>query len=309
MDGKLSKKQRKAQEARQKLKSKKSSKGDEQVDLPEEDIPVDEVQSTKANARAEEEAYAPIDDDKQAKKAAKEQKKIEKADSDKKHKKRKRDEDEEEHKEQQASEEIPGFVKKDALSEAAKNAKKKRKGGEARFITFVGNLPFDITVEGIIKHFNKCGQVPEVRLLTNRTREDGKWQAKSKGAAFLEWDTVDALQKALKYHHTHLGKRSINVELSAGGGGKSKNRLQKINARNADLDTQRAKTYNKKIGPAKEAHKTEMAEQGGKQRDSTTSGVAPKAKPAPSQKTQNDSNNTSKKSTYKPSGANVIPLG
>lgn len=151
--------------------------------------------------------------------------------------------------------------------------------------------------------------MPEVRLLTNKAREDGKWQTKSKGAAFLEWDTVDALQKALKYHHTHLGKRSINVELSAGGGGKSNNRLQKINARNADLDTQRSKIYNKKIGPAKEAHKVEMAEQGGKQRDSTTSGVAPKPKPLPVQKVQKDSDSSSKKSTYKPSGANNIPLG
>lgn len=156
MDGKLSKKQRKAQEARQKLKNKKSSKEDEQVDLPEEDIPVDEV---KPNKVKEEEAYAPLDDDKEAKKVSKEQKKLEKAESDKKQKKRKRNEDEEQQKEQQASEEIPGFVKKDALSEAAKNAKKKRKGGEARFITFVGNLPFDITVEGIIQHFNKCGKL------------------------------------------------------------------------------------------------------------------------------------------------------
>lgn len=79
------------------------------------------------------------------------------------------------------------------------------------------------------------GEVPEVRLLTNKVKDDGKWQAKSKGAAFLEWNTVDALQKALKYHHTHLGKRSINVELSAGGGGKSQNRMQKISARNKDL--------------------------------------------------------------------------
>ncbi|TIB66715.1 hypothetical protein E3Q18_04386 [Wallemia mellicola] len=296
MDGKLNKKQKKAQEARHKLKNKKQSKEVEQKDLPEEDILVD-------NKPIEEEAYAPIDDDKEEKKAQKEKQKLEKAESDKKQKKRKREEEEKD------SEEIPGFVKKNALSEAAKNAKKKRKGGEARFITFVGNLPYDITVEGIVQHFNKCGEVPEVRLLTNKVRDDGKWQAKSKGAAFLEWNTVDALQKALKYHHTHLGKRSINVELSAGGGGKSQNRMQKISARNKDLDVQRSKIYNKKIGPAKEAHKAEMAEKGGKARDSTTSGAAPKPKPAPAYKAQAQAQSVPSKSTYKPSGANNIPLG
>lgn len=144
MDGKLNKKQKKAQEARHKLKNKKQSKEVEQKDLPEEDILVD-------NKPIEEEAYAPIDDDKEEKKAQKEKQKLEKAESDKKQKKRKREEEEKD------SEEIPGFVKKNALSEAAKNAKKKRKGGEARFITFVGNLPYDITVEGIVQHFNKCG--------------------------------------------------------------------------------------------------------------------------------------------------------
>lgn len=146
MDGKLNKKQKKAQEARHKLKNKKQSKEVEQKDLPEEDILVD-------NKPIEEEVYAPIDDDKEDKKAQKERKKVEKAESDKKQKKRKREEDED-----KSSEEIPGFVKKNALSEAAKNAKKKRKGGEARFITFVGNLPYDITVEGIVQHFNKCGK-------------------------------------------------------------------------------------------------------------------------------------------------------
>jgi nucleolar protein 6 len=63
--------------------------------------------------------------------------------------------------------------------------------------------------------------------------------AKSKGCAFLEFTAKAALQQALKLHHSELDGREINVELTAGGGGKSEGRLAKLQKRNKELNAQR----------------------------------------------------------------------
>ena len=44
-----------------------------------------------------------------------------------------------------------------------------------------------------------------------------------------------AVQRALRLHHTLLDNRRINVEVTAGGGGKSENRTAKIKMRNDKL--------------------------------------------------------------------------
>ena len=74
---------------------------------------------------------------------------------------------------------------------------------------------------------------PEVRLLTHKLTK------KSKGCAFLEFTHRNALQQGLKFHHTDLEGRRINVELTAGGGGKSETRLNKVKKRNRELASQR----------------------------------------------------------------------
>lgn len=76
---------------------------------------------------------------------------------------------------------------------------------------------------------------PVVRLLTPKTTST----AKSKGCAFLEFTHRNALQQALKKHQTELDGRKINVELTAGGGGKNEARLQKVKAKNRSLMDQR----------------------------------------------------------------------
>ena len=43
------------------------------------------------------------------------------------------------------------------------------------------------------------------------------------------------MQRALRLHHTLLDNRRINVEVTAGGGGKSENRTAKIKMRNDKL--------------------------------------------------------------------------
>lgn len=90
-----------------------------------------------------------------------------------------------------------------------------------RYILFVGNLPYDVKEEEIKDHFKSCN-ISSLRMRPN-------------GICFLEFlgdNASQELHHALKFHHTTLRKRKINVELSAGGGGNSKSRRDKIKQKN-----------------------------------------------------------------------------
>jgi len=125
-----------------------------------------------------------------------------------------------------------------------------------RFIVFVGNLPYTATTEQITDHF--------VKLSPSSVRHSTEKQTgKSKGFAFLEFEAYDRMKTCLKlYHHsifdpnaktsadekttdadlkdeTKRKGRRINVELTAGGGGKSKDRKEKIKEKNEKLDEER----------------------------------------------------------------------
>jgi nucleolar protein 6 len=80
-----------------------------------------------------------------------------------------------------------------------------------------------------------------VRLLTPKVTRTGATVAKSKGCAFLEFSAKPALQAALRLHQSELDGRRINVELTAGGGGRGDSRLAKLKARNKDLAAQRVR--------------------------------------------------------------------
>jgi nucleolar protein 6 len=84
---------------------------------------------------------------------------------------------------------------------------------------------------------------PQVRLLTPKPNKSppGSTTAKSKGCAFLEFSHRNALQQGLKLHGSTLDGRRINVELTAGGGGKSEKRVQKVQARNKHLLEERVR--------------------------------------------------------------------
>jgi nucleolar protein 6 len=82
---------------------------------------------------------------------------------------------------------------------------------------------------------------PTIRLLTPKAVANGKTTLKSKGCAFLEFSHRNALQQALKLHQSTLEGRMINVELTAGGGGKGERRLEKLKARNKQLLSQRVR--------------------------------------------------------------------
>ena len=77
---------------------------------------------------------------------------------------------------------------------------------------------------------------PIARLPTPKTTQPS---SKSKGYAFLEFTDKKALQQALRLHHSELEGRKINVELTAGGGGKSEHRVKKLQERNKGLHEQR----------------------------------------------------------------------
>ncbi len=75
--------------------------------------------------------------------------------------------------------------------------------------------------------------------MTPKPSASGKSTAKSKGFAFVEFVNKIGLQQALRLHHSELEGRKINVELTAGGGGKSESRLSKLKERNKELHEQR----------------------------------------------------------------------
>lgn len=127
---------------------------------------------------------------------------------------------------------------------------------KSRFIVFVGNLPYKTTDDSLLIHFKK------LQPFNLRHRTDPK-TLKSRGFAFLEFENYDRMKTCLKlYHHSMFdpadptkgedgiaeegaarreknGARKINVELTAGGGGKTEGRKAKIKAKNERLDEQR----------------------------------------------------------------------
>lgn len=125
-----------------------------------------------------------------------------------------------------------GAPEKEIAKEQEPTVEKKRKREEEapvkkrappRFILFVGNLPFDLKEEELKEHF-KTASPSNVRM--------------RKGFAFIEFEGNEAsknLHIALRFHHSTLKYRKINVELTAGGGGNSAKRRKKLDQKNAAL--------------------------------------------------------------------------
>ncbi|RXW22594.1 hypothetical protein EST38_g3285 [Candolleomyces aberdarensis] len=162
-----------------------------------------------------------------------------------------------------------------------KAAKKEEEDGEGegernrakqKFILFVGNLKYTTSKEAIQRHFAACNPPPEIRLLTPKPKPGVPTKHKSKGCAFLEFPSKVGLQQALKLHQSMLDDRMINVELTAGGGGKSEARMNKVKERNKGLLSQRQK----KVDIAGKSKKTAdglPSRPDRPQRYSTTSGL------------------------------------
>ena len=182
-----------------------------------------------------------------------------------------------------------------------------------KYIVFVGNMSYDVTADDLAKHMSDtCGEMPKVRLLTkkgdpsaleklsnSKKKSIAKGKAQdpsapvSKGCAFVEFSNAASLQKALRFHHTIFRGRQINVELTAGGGGKSERRKEKIKAKNADLDKERRKIFEKYVKPEAEAHKRKQSE---------------RSEQAPDQSKPDRTTRPAKQPKFA-SGANAVRLG
>ena len=199
----------------------------------------------------------------------------------------------------------------DGTSQSSK-AQRSNDGG-IKYIVFVGNMSYDVTADDLAKHLSDtCGEMPRVRLLTkkgdpsaleklsnSKKKSIAKGKAQdpsapvSKGCAFVEFSNAASLQKALRFHHTIFRGRQINVELTAGGGGKSERRKEKIKAKNADLDKERRKIFEKYVKPEAEAHKRKQSE---------------RSEQAPDQSKPDGTTRPAKQPKFA-SGANAVRLG
>ncbi|PKS09370.1 hypothetical protein jhhlp_003984 [Lomentospora prolificans] len=114
-------------------------------------------------------------------------------------------------------------------------------GKAPRFIVFVGNLPYSATAESIGAHFASLNPA-QVRCLTKRDDP-----TKCRGCAFIDFTSSKDMRTCLdKMHHSTFNDgiskpRKINVELTAGGGGKTSNRMDKIKRKNEKLNANRLK--------------------------------------------------------------------
>jgi len=199
--------------------------------------------------------------------------------------------------------------------EAGSSVKRSKADVKQRFILFVGNLKYVTSKEAVQKHFSSCDPPPDVRLMTPKPSANARLTAKSKGFAFLEFPSKAGLQQALKLHHSDLEGRKINVELTAGGGGKSDNRIAKVKERNKELHNQRVKRVQKLKGSKEGADKDVLLDR--PQRYSATSGIGevPTAKRTwtVGDTTEKPAKKRGSKKNHVPrpqgTGVNAIPVG
>lgn len=107
---------------------------------------------------------------------------------------------------------------------------------KTRYILFVGNLPYGITVAQI-RQFFKSQDVTNVRLLTSKGTQQPR------GCAFVEFESSKGYVAGLSFHRKLLDGRRIRVERTAGGGGKSASRMEKIKKCNKKLHRTREKFW------------------------------------------------------------------
>lgn len=70
---------------------------------------------------------------------------------------------------------------------------------------FLGALAFDVTDEAVHAHFEKCGDIDNVRIIRDNKTGVGK------GFGYVQFKTVDSVTLALKLDATKMGERKIRV--------------------------------------------------------------------------------------------------
>jgi len=248
----------KKKDKKESRKEKKEKRKDLQ-NLPEEDEAPEEqdeaVTAAAPESKAKDKTVNGVDEDKEAKKREKRERKKEKK----------------EKKENQAKNAAPSSDAKKgetngddapANADAAIDLDETTATKADRHIVFVGNLPFSATATSISAHFASLSPIG-VRCLKNKNDDNP-----CRGIAFVEFGKVWHMRTCLdKFHHSMFDDgisppRRINVELTAGGGGKTKQRQEKIREKNRKLDENRSKRIEKeknvKVEKKQEQHSNPM---------------------------------------------------
>ncbi|KAL7938333.1 hypothetical protein V8C35DRAFT_291697 [Trichoderma chlorosporum] len=221
-------------------KEKKEERKDIQ-DLPE-DMDIDDDEAAKPVKKSKSKSESKTNGKAETKKDSKK--------DDKKETKEKKEKKEKSSKKDSKKEKSPSKDAEDAIDLDLSSAQK-----QGRNIVFVGNLPYSATAASITAHFATLKPIA-VRCLTKK--EDPK---ACRGIAFVEFATPTHQRTCLdKFHHSMFEDgispaRKINVELTAGGGGKGQGRQDKIMEKNKKLDENRAKRIEKEK-TAKEENQT-----------------------------------------------------
>ena len=70
---------------------------------------------------------------------------------------------------------------------------------------YIGNLPYNATDEEIRDFFSDCGEIGDIRIITDRETD------RSKGFGFVTFNNDDAFQSALKKDEEEMGGRKLRV--------------------------------------------------------------------------------------------------
>lgn len=70
---------------------------------------------------------------------------------------------------------------------------------------YVGNLPYDTTKEEIEDFFSSCGEVGDVRIITDRETD------RSKGFGFVTFNDNKAFENALRKDEEEMGGRKLRI--------------------------------------------------------------------------------------------------
>ncbi|KAJ0351142.1 hypothetical protein COL154_004470 [Colletotrichum chrysophilum] len=271
-ESKKDKKERKRKEKEARKAAAAAEEQEEPADVSAMDVdpPADgekkkkkDKKSKKAKTEEAEETAAPVEEEVKEEKKSKKEKKDKKKEAKAKEETKPETNGEEKSKKKdkkskKTKEEPTALAPAPAAEEQAAEEEPAEGGKREKYIVFVGNLPYTANKESIRAHFSAYN--PSAVRCLNKDNNPNV----CRGIAFLEFSNGSNMRTCLdKMHHTEFDDglspaRRINLELSAGGGGKSKFRREKIKSRNVQLDENRVKRMQKE-----EEYKKQRVSEGG----------------------------------------------
>ncbi|KAK9880496.1 hypothetical protein WA026_011736 [Henosepilachna vigintioctopunctata] len=110
---------------------------------------------------------------------------------------------------------------------------KKDSEKKSRYVLFVGNLGYSTTKDELAAHFEKAGNVVDVRIPTEKDTN------KPRGFGYVEFADEAGYQRGLDLNGSQLSNRKIKVEYTQGGNKKSENQKSEIKSKNFKLHAMR----------------------------------------------------------------------